>query len=119
MRLYVVSFVLLALAEAAQAQAMTESQRQAASEAFKYFDCGIKESLIYAIQLQNETPENIVIASAVKCKAHYANARTALRNNFTSAELPGLLSMVDDQFKQNVIANVIDTRAAVHRAKKQ
>lgn len=117
MRLYVVSLALLALAETAQAQAMTETQRQAASEVFKYFDCGIKESLIYAIQLQNETPENIVIASAVKCKAHYAHARTALRNNFTSAELPGLLSNVDDQFKQNVIANVLDTRATILRSK--
>lgn len=117
MRLYIAGLVLLTFSSVAHSQAMTEAQRQAASEAFKYFDCGLKESLIYAIKLLNETPENIVIASAVKCKDDYTNARNALKSNFTAAELPGLMENVDEQFKKNVIANVLETRATIVRSK--
>lgn len=117
MRLYIIGLALLTCTGAVQAQGLTEAQRQASSEVFKYFDCGVQESLLYAVQLQNETPENIVIASAEKCKAHYAHAKIALENNFTSSELPGLYATVEDQFMRNVIANVIETRSAVVRAK--
>ncbi len=117
MRLFIAVTAFFAFAGTVSAKDLTEAQRRATSEVFKYFECGLKESLLYTAALPNETPENIVIASAEKCKADYAYARSELAKHFSPSELPGLLATVDDQFKRNVIADVLDTRAAVQRAK--
>lgn len=117
MRHFLTALLAFSIPISAHAQGMTPAQEAVMPIVGKYLDCGYIESTMYAIQLPDETPENIHIAMMQKCKEDYTTGKQALEANFTAVEAQNIIATVEDEFMRRVVGNVVETRMQVVRAK--
>lgn len=101
------------------AQDLTPAQQAVMPIVGQYLDCGYIESTLYAVQLPNESPENIHIAMMQKCREDYTAGKQALDDNFNAVEAKNILETLEEEFMRRVIGNVIETRMQIVRAKSQ